>query len=160
MAFLTQAYYDASKYFVKCGKDSCTIGFPKTNREIFLQYQREAKVIFVSIEELASVEISTIDNSIRIMHLDCEVFENNYLESAEYSHQICVKDGKKCIKFNYNIEEQVVFKVCIETEGIFDDEVEPIQLDFSINEIDLKKQNNSNDKDNNRKIHFDLADYR
>ena len=160
MAFLTQGYYNASKYLVKCDKDGCTISFSKTSQVIFLQYQREANVIFMSLEELASVEISTTDNSIRIMHLDCETFENNYLKSAEYSYQICVKDGKKCIKFNYNIEEQVVFKVCIETEGIFDDEVEPIRLDFSINEIDLKKQNNSNDKDNNRKIHFDLADYR
>ena len=140
MAFLTQAYYDASKYFVKCGEDDCTISFPKTNQVIFLQYQREAKVVFVSIEELASVDISTVDNSIRIIHLDCETFENNYLESAEYSYQICVKDGKKCIKFNYNIEERVVFKVCIETEGIFDDEIEPIRLDFSINAIDLKEQ--------------------
>jgi len=159
MAFLTQAYYDASKYFVKCGEDDCTISFPKTNQVIFLQYQREAKVVFVSIEELASVDISTVDNSIRIIHLDCETFENNYLESAEYSYQICVKDGKKCIKFNYNIEERVIFKVCIETEGIFDDEVEPIRLDFSINAIDLKEQDDSN-KDDNRKIHFDLADYR
>ena len=160
MAFLTQAYYSASNYFVKCGEDDCTISFPKTNQVIFLQYQREAKVIFVSIEELASVQISTVDNSIRIMHLDCETFENNYLESAEYSHQICVKDGKKCIRFNYDIEEHVVFKVCIETEGIFDDEVEPIRLNFSINAIDLKEQDTNNNKDDKRKIHFDLADYR
>ena len=148
MAFLTQAYYDASKYFVKCGEEDCTISFPKTNQVIFLQYQHEARVVFVSIEELASVEISTVDNSIRIMHLDCETFENNYLESTEYSYQICVKDGKKCIKFNYNIEERVVFKVCIETEGIFDDEIEPIRLDFSINAIDLKEQEDSNIKNN------------
>ena len=159
MVFLTQGYYDASKYLVKCGENTCVINFQKSDQSIFLQYQQKINVMFVNIVDMATVEINLDDNSIRPANIECKVFENDYLESTQFPYQISIKDDKKIIRFNYSIE-QFTFKVCIETEGIFDDEVEPIRLDFSINEIDLKKQNNSNDKDNNRKIHFDLADYR
>ena len=142
MAFLTQAYYSASNYFVVCGVNTCVINFSKSDQSIFIQYQQKNNIMFVNIADMVTIEINLDDNSIRPANIDCKVFENDYSESTQFPYQISVKDDKKFIRFNYGIE-QFTFKVCIETEGIFDDEIEsirPIRLDFSINEIDLKEQ--------------------
>ena len=135
MSFLTQAYYDPSKYSIKCGKDVYIIRFQGIEEEIFLKFDPKTNIIFVNLINIVSFEINPSTHIIRPMCSDYGTFESNYFKSAKYPYQIVVYDNKTIVKFKYNIEPEK-FKICIETDGIFDtdDEVEPILLDLKISD--------------------------
>ena len=132
MSFLTQAYYDPSKCSIRCGENIYIIRFQGTEHEIFLKVNPKTNIIFVNLINIVSFEINLSTHIIRPMCSEYGTFESNYFKSAKYPYQIIAYNSSKIIvKFKYNIEPEK-FKICIETDGIFDsnDEVEPILLDL------------------------------